>query len=328
MHKNNRISLYLLGCLCLLVLGALVALLLRGEAQAADTEPQKETASGLWGNPDWLRFRNYALEEDPDRPGWYYCFVYDDMKDPAAYSDNFDGNYYHYFYQWYNLRYWDEPLSDDEEALARDCAKLEALLDQKKTPEEIRALSTGDLSFEVLDGERFLRLKDKAMCLDSLPREPKLQRSVDMSYDFFRLQEPWEADGYRFRMANISSDGFMEKAWIDVLYADGQLLSDLVEAGKASPEQEEAFALMQKMASIMEGREINYIDGMEICRGRVEKLAGLDFDRLYIMLAVTDAYFMEMLYAYHEEIEPVRLPIVDLTQGGELESLPWVEPEH
>ncbi len=316
MRKNTKLLFSLIGFLCLLGLGALLAFTPRRETQAAGTEQEQEKptkkVSGLWGNPKWDRFQNCAWEEDPARPGLWYCFIYDDMKDPAAHPDNYAGNYYHYFYYWFDIRHWDRDLTEDAEALARDRARLDALLDQNKKPEEIRAISQGDISFEVLDGERFLRLKDKALSLDPLPREPKLQRSMDMSDDYFRLQEPRELDGYRFRMANTASWGFMEKAWIDVLYADGQLLSDLVEAGKASPEQVEAFSLLQEMASILEGREINYIDGMEICR-RAGNLAGLDFDRLYTMLAVTDAQYMEMIYAYHEEREP--------------ESLPWVEPK-
>ena len=99
-------------------------------------------------------------------------------------------------------------------------------------------------------------------------------------------------DGYKFQFCDIASMGFLSEAYLDIRYETGEgyadyvQLSDLVEQGKASPEQLEVWQALQEIREQLRG--VEYLtQGMEQYRDRV--IGGIDFSRLYTMFqSVTD----------------------------------------
>ena len=77
----------------------------------------------------------------------------------------------------------------------------------------------------------------------------------------------------------------MDEVFIDVAIGnenDYVLLSDLVEQGKATAEQQEAYALMRQTAESLKGREFEPNYGAEAYKDTV--IGIIDFGRLYDMM--------------------------------------------
>ena len=125
--------------------------------------------------------------------------------------------------------------------------------------------------------------------------------------------EPERLDGYWFQICCAQMMGYVDAIYIDVLYETGPgyrdyvQLSDLVDAGTATDEQKEAFALLRRICE--------WIEEEDCYMGPVEEYAdktigGLDFTRLYRILK--HLHESNDIFAY--TIQPVVL-------SGE-----WVDP--
>lgn len=166
-------------------------------------------------------------------------------------------------------------------AQRRDAEKIAALLTNDKEPEDLLALDPVDYEFETIDKALFFGLMREA-----LTGEPHEERT-DLSYWEHQpvdvLAEPdWE-DGYRFQIGFLMSSGCVDELFIDVLYQTGEgyadyvQLSDLVEAGTADPEQQEAWALIRSLTEQIKETDC-FLAGAERCRDKT--VSGIDFNRL------------------------------------------------
>ncbi len=166
-------------------------------------------------------------------------------------------------------------------AQRRDCEKIEAILSNDREPEELLALDPADYEFETIDKELFFGLMREA--LTGAPHEERTDlkywehQSVDL------LVEPEWTNGWRFQIGFLMASGCVDELLIDVLYRTGEgyqdyvQLSDLVEAGTATPEQREAFGLLQAVAARVKDED-HFLAGAELYRDKT--IADLDFNRL------------------------------------------------
>ena len=277
------------------------------------------------------RYQIYAREGDAAGNGWITTFVYEDFKDRSKAPKDFS---VHYDYKICNMRYWDDDpviismgspyqkgsksfqfrdsgFSDDNAALGRDLDKIQSLLKAGTEPETLLAMDPASVTFEVLDKDQFFRLMRTALTADI--REPDRQRSFDGLYAENYYREKVFLDDYIFRVSLLWGWGFMDEVFIDVAIGnenDYVLLSDLVEQGKATAEQQEAYALMRQIAESLKGREFEPNYGAEAYKDTV--IGTIDFSRLYDMMN----YLMENIWA-----DDYQLPFYE----GPAESLEWVE---
>ena len=194
--------------------------------------------------------------------------------------------------------YWGEGSA----AQQRDMEQIEAILGSGMTPEALLALDPADYSFASFDKMIFFDLLREA--LTGAPHE----EGTDLNYHELQpvalLTEPDWRDGCKLQIGWLSEMGCIDELFIDLLYKTGEgrrdyvQLSDLVEAGEATPEQREAFALLQTVAERVKTSN-RFLAGAELYRGRT--LAGMDFDRLWT--------FMNDLHenkpeAYYKQPEP------------------------
>ena len=171
----------------------------------------------------------------------------------------------------------------DAGALERDLDKIAGILKTGTKPEELLALDPASIEFEALDKDQFFRLMRTALTEDI--REPDRQRSFDGLYDENYYREMVFLEGYIFRVSLLWGWGFMDEVFIDVAIGnenDYVLLSDLVEQGKATAEQQEAYALMRQTAESLKGREFEPNYGAEAYKDTV--IGTIDFGRLYDMM--------------------------------------------
>lgn len=172
-------------------------------------------------------------------------------------------------------------------AQARDMAKIEAILTNDKEPEDLLALDPADYEFETIDKDLFFGLMREA--LTGEPHEERTDPQYWMHREAAVLAEPDWAEGYRFQIGYLMASGCVDELWIDVLYKTGEgygdyvQLSDLAEAGEATPEQAEAWRLIQGVAEQVKAED-HYLAGTERYRDRT--LAGLDFNRLLRFMTV------------------------------------------
>ena len=250
----------------------IVSLFAAGCALTNPSETTVPTGEAFTGVKN--RYRIAAREGDPAGDGWVFSFVYEDFK---AYLSSDAKPYYTFRID--NIRHWnDSPVkavslspyqtgisgsyqdagyTENTEGLERDLAVIESLLKAGTKPEDLLSLDPSTVDFEVLDKDQFFRLMRTA--LTATPRWPERQRSFDGPFygaDYFRERE--FLDGYVFRFALLECWGFMDEVFIDVAYGSADnfvLLSDLVEEGKATSEQQEAYALLRQIAESLKGRE-------------------------------------------------------------------------
>ena len=194
-------------------------------------------------------------------------------------------------------------------AQARDRAKIEAILTNDKEPEDLLALDPADYEFESIDKELFFGLMWEA-----LTGEPHEERT-DLNYwthpETAVLVEPEWRDGYRFQIGWLMASGCVDELWIDVLYRTGDgygdyvQLSDLVENGDATPEQEEAWALIQTVTERIK-TEDHFLAGTELYRDRT--VSDLDFNRLLRFLTDLHSAKDTELGVYVERINDLPPP--------------------
>ena len=182
-------------------------------------------------------------------------------------------------------------------AQARDRKKIEAILTNDKEPAELLALNPADYEFESIDGELFFGLMREA-----LTGEPHAERT-DLNYWNHQpveilVESDW-TDGYRFQIGCLMASGCVDELYIDVLYRTGEgsrdytQLSDLVENGTATPEQAEAWTLLQTVTEQIKEEDL-FIARTD--RYRDKTVAGIDFNRLLRFL--TDLHDAKDLSGY------------------------------
>ena len=264
-----------------------------------DAETSAESIKGKY-----IRYQISAREGDAAGDGWIVTFVYEDIKQKALI--NLTEDFPRYDYTICNVRYWDnDPVLiymraphqtgikshqyrdagyvSDAGALERDLDKIAEILTTGTKPEALLALDPATIEFEVLDKDQFFRLMRKALTGDI--REPDRQRSFDGLYDENYYREKVFLDDYIFRVSLLWGWGFMDEVFIDAAIGNENeyvLLSDLVEQGKATAEQQEAYALMRQIAESLKGREFEPNYGAEVYKDTV--IGTIDFGRLYDMM--------------------------------------------
>ena len=272
------------------------------KTSATENHSQETTEESIKGK--YNRYQIYAREGDAAGDGWITTFEYEDAKDRSEAPDS--DSYPRYDYTICNVRHWDnDPVLiymrpphqtgiksgqyrdagyvSDTGALERDLDKIAEILTTGTKPEALLALDPATIEFEVLDKDQFFRLMRKALTGDI--REPDRQRSFDGLYDENYYREKVFLDDYIFRVSLLWGWGFMDEVFIDVAIGNENeyvLLSDLVEQGKATAEQQEAYALMRQIAESLKGREFEPNYGAEAYKDTV--IGTIDFGRLYDMM--------------------------------------------
>ena len=272
------------------------------KTSATENHSQETTEESIKGK--YNRYQIYAREGDAAGDGWITTFEYEDAKDRSEAPDS--DSYPSYDYTICNVRHWDnDPVLiymrpphqtgiksgqyrdagyvSDAGALERDLDKIAEILTTGTKPEALLALDPATIEFEVLDKDQFFHLMRKALTGDI--REPDKQRSFDGLYDENYYREKVFLDDYIFRVSLLWGWGFMDEVFIDVAIGNENeyvLLSDLVEQGKATAEQQEAYALMRQIAESLKGREFEPNYGAEAYKDTV--IGTIDFGRLYDMM--------------------------------------------
>lgn len=167
----------------------------------------------------------------------------------------------------------------------RDEQLINTILSNDRTAEELLALNPDDYTFEVLDKEIFFELMRTA--LTGAPQK----EGTDLDYwdkptcAFY--VEPEFIDDYKFQVAFLQETGCVDELFIDVQYRTGDeyddyiQLSDLIDAGTATKEQQEVF---EKISSIVENikEQENFIVDAETYKDL--EIGEIDFSRLYTFL--------------------------------------------
>ena len=227
-------------------------------------------------------------------------------------------------------QYKNSGFSENIEGLERDLAVITSILVKEGTlPEDLLALDPASVEFEVLDKDQFFRLMRAA--LTATPRWPERQRSFDGPFygaDYFR--ERSFLDGYVFRFAMLECWGFMDEVFIDVAYGDADnfvLLSDLVEEGKATAEQQEAYALLRQISESLKGREFEPNYNSESYKDKV--IGEIDFGRLYDMTNdLMNIMWPTDYYLPRQDVPGESMPVIEWTgENTEPEEAPGPHPD-
>ncbi len=262
------------------------------------------------------RFEAIAREGDAAGDGWIFSFLINDFTDTTERTREGVDLTPWYRYSVDNVRHWDAVYGGDPEALERDLQLTRQLI-KGKLPEELLAMDPDTVTFEVLDKDQFFRLMRKA--LTAPPREPEWQRSLDYYYYDFYFRERYFEDGYTFRLACLDCWGFMDVVFFDIAIGteeDNVLLSDLVNAGIATPEQQEAYDLLREIAKRLEGEEWNFALSSELYQDTV--IGPFDFGRLATMVNHLDSDYWNWYRVYtapEPETEPESATMIEYRKG-------------
>lgn len=194
--------------------------------------------------------------------------------------------------------------SDDQ---AKDMATIRNIFNSDATDESLLALTTDDLSFSELDEDMFLRLLREA-----LTSEPQREGTV-LSYwekpTYAFLVEQNYIDEYKFQIAFLQDTGCVDELFIDVLYKDGDgiteyvQLSDLVASGIATDAQNELYQTISLIVESIKTEE-TFLAGSDEYKDRT--IADVELSRLYAFLK---NIHNNDLTAYQED------PIVEIVEG-------------
>jgi hypothetical protein len=167
----------------------------------------------------------------------------------------------------------------------RDMQLIDTILSNDRTAEELLALNPDDYTFEALDQEMFFELMRTALTSAPQKEGTDLDYWDKPTYAFY--VEPEFIDDYKFQVAFLQETGCVDELFIDVQYRTGDeyddyiQLSDLVDAGTATKEQQEVF---EKISSIVEDikEQENFIVDAESYKDL--EIGEIDFSRLYTFL--------------------------------------------
>ena len=254
--------------------------------------------------------RSYELLDGDWVAGFYYYYYPKELfpYEPAPYAYSFAINNMRYRYneQWtesvtknqdrsgntvYDVVYSIYPVKSwfsVSDSRRNDLEKLKDLLAQGLSPEQMLALDEDSLQFEELDKDLFFRLMRKALTDNQKTEKDVPSRQLDYYYSM--EYENDYSDGYKLQVCyfgaggNMGQDCYLEKIVIDVLYKTGEKyneydqLSDLVKDGKASAEQQEAYALIRKIEDAVVAQ--NRFSALSAEYEDLE-IGGIDFSRLW-----------------------------------------------
>lgn len=270
-------------------------------------------------------YRKVAREVQND--GWVFSFVNNGLKEEDA--DDSDSIKYQFFGINIRYRYDDRFIKtvtqttdkgtsltqlyipgaliwgNGSEGQERDMKLVSSILDNTKTVEELLALNPADYTFEELDKDMFFRLMKTALTSD--PQKEGTDQSYWDKPTYAILTEPAYLEGYKFQVAFMQETGCVDELYIDVLYQTGDeydnyiQLSDLVDSGTATPEQEQAFRLLQNTVKDIKECE-SFITNAESYRNQL--ISEIDFSRLYTFLEDIHNNNFELYYG-----QPLILPI-------------------
>ncbi len=236
---------------------------------------------------DWVAIFRYDYVEDNTIP-YVFSFVINNMRCRynEEWSETLTENTDEKGDPVYFISYTKNPVKSwfsVNDARRKDREKIKVLFEQGLSPEQMLAISEDSLQFEELDKDLFLRLIRKALTEEQAPERDVPKRRLDYFYSM--EYESSFRDDYKFQICYLMSlPGYLEKIVIDVLYKTGEAyndydqLSDLVRDGKASTEQQEAYALIRKIEDAVVAQ--NRFDAL--CDEYEElELGGIDFGRLW-----------------------------------------------
>jgi hypothetical protein len=250
-------------------------------------------------------FRKVARETLDN--GWVYTFIYEDYKDESI--DDSGINKYCFYGMNIRYQYDDDYIQIQTQQLqdkiynaivvptcliagkgpaaeSRDMELInKSILDRNKSVEELLALNPDDYEFESIDKDMFFRLMRTA-----LTGEPQKEGSDQTYWDkptWAFLTEPEYIDGYKFQLAFMHETGCVDELFIDVRYETGSKyndfvqLSDIIENGTATNEQNQIYEKIQLITNdikINESYIVNAAEYQDVVIGEI------DFSRLYTML--------------------------------------------
>ena len=263
----------------------------------APTEIRENRRSYELLDGDWVAefyYYYYPKELFPYEPAPYaYSFAINNMRyryneqwtESVTKNQDRSGNtVYDVGYSIYPVKSWFS-VSDSRR---NDLEKLKDLLAQGLSPEQMLALDEDSLQFEELDKDLFFRLMRKALTDNQKTEKDVPSRQLDYYYSM--EYENDYSDGYKLQVCyfgaggNMGQDCYLEKIVIDVLYKTGEKyneydqLSDLVKDGKASAEQQEAYALIRKIEDAVVAQ--NRFSALSAEYEDLE-IGGIDFSRLW-----------------------------------------------
>ena len=115
-------------------------------------------------------------------------------------------------------------------------------------------------------------------------REGTLQSYWDKP-QYAMLQEQSASDNYKFQIAFLQDTGCVDELFIDVLFCrdDGSYiqLSDMIDQGRADPEQITLYNKIRNIVSDIKEREL-FITENDTYKD--DMIAGVDLKRLYVFL--------------------------------------------
>lgn len=246
-------------------------------------------------------YRNIARKTTSD--GWVYSFIYEHYKDPSL----DDSTLMKYQFNGINLRYAYMEGYEDKLTITRkdgssairsyspgvviwgkrddqleDRKKLDDLL-LNATKDQLLKLTAGDLSLKTIDSNMVIQLIQEAL-LDEPQKEGTLQSYWDKP-QYAMLQEQSASDNYKFQIAFLQDTGCVDELFIDVLFCrdDGSYiqLSDMIDQGRADPEQIALYNKIRNIVSDIKDREL-FVTENDTYKN--DTIGGVDLKRLYMFL--------------------------------------------
>ena len=300
--KKKYLKMLIMGCICLLFLSACSA---EKETTAVTDE---NTASDI----PRTKYGSVFDEES----GWYYEFyylTYPEGVEPYKVNDE----ELHYRFIGVNLRYrysedcWAVSYQSDvtqpgnekfyryrykngvqiwgqTDAQKRDRAVLNTIFPNDRSLEDVLKVSAEQYSFETMDGGMIYDLIHTTLegPFPGLAPEKKTQAPLAETAS---LVEGEYIDGYKFQI--IYEVGRNIETYIDVLYQTGPeyndyvQLSDLVEEGKASEEQQTLWDLLKRVRADVRAEARFEIADLSF---KDQIIAGVELSRLYDFLIAID----------------------------------------
>ena len=251
-----------------------------------------------------IKFYRQTASYMDEESGWYFQFCREGSRlDPTEYFYTFHGLNLRYRYaddNW-SVRYIQDQKADGTPVFRRiktkpgvlhfgqggpeekeDREVIDSILHSCPTPEELLKENPDQYEFKIVDKQLFFSLMKEALC------NPPSDILTYLDWSMWAMDvEPAYTDGYKFQIGYYMDWGSVDEIYIDVLFKTGTeyndyvQLSDLVDAGKASSEQQEAFALIQKIRYAIKSKNL-FIADEETYKDKI--IGDIDFYRLYVFL--------------------------------------------
>lgn len=269
-------------------------------------------ASVMNDDTGWQYIFEYEYNKQNSTQG-VYIFIgmnlryrYDDAYWGVCWNERIDSN---------GNRYWAKVMNkpgvllfgNGSEAELRDRKILNTLLGASRTPDEILKENPDDYVFETLDRDLVFRLIREALMGDPLPDSGPMDYWMKPANSM--KVEPAYQDGYKFQIGFSMKNFLVDEIYIDVLYQTGEeynayeQLSDLVDQKKASADQEEAFALIQKIRTAIK-EESSFAALADTYKTQV--VGNIDFSRLYTFLLGIHTNTLDSNYTNTSENVPFK----------------------